>query len=244
MHQESPVKLSPEQIEALFIFCKQHKVEYYDVQLELVDHMAASIEWEMAKDNSLSFESALGKVFKSFGYKGFSGVLASRERIMTQWYGKQQWKIFLSYFTWPKATLTVMIMAVLYTLRLWLSLSTLKYVIGGTLLSLIFLELILLMRLKKGTRAPHTPLLMLKRARLWNFQSFIVINVYFSILNGKRWIFHDSDSVAHSLNAYGYYCFIIAFSIMVVMLLAVYNVREKVNRMAEDKYPGAYEPAE
>ena len=41
------MKLSEEQIDVLFIFTKKHLVEHYDVQVELVDHIATEIEAEI-----------------------------------------------------------------------------------------------------------------------------------------------------------------------------------------------------
>ena len=38
------MKLSAEQIERLYQFTRQHYVEYYDLQTELVDHLANAIE--------------------------------------------------------------------------------------------------------------------------------------------------------------------------------------------------------
>jgi len=37
-------KLTPEQIEELFAFCSKRNVKEYEIQAELVDHMASSIE--------------------------------------------------------------------------------------------------------------------------------------------------------------------------------------------------------
>ena len=38
------MKLSSNQIQQLYTFTQQHYVEYYDLQTELVDHLANSIE--------------------------------------------------------------------------------------------------------------------------------------------------------------------------------------------------------
>ena len=38
------MKLTKEQIQQLYKFTRQHYVEYYDVQTELVDHLANDIE--------------------------------------------------------------------------------------------------------------------------------------------------------------------------------------------------------
>ena len=40
------MKLTPQQIDQLYLFTRQHYVEYYDLQTELVDHLANAIETE------------------------------------------------------------------------------------------------------------------------------------------------------------------------------------------------------
>ena len=40
--------LTDEQIAALFAFCEKHLVRHYDLQVELVDHLANAIETKMA----------------------------------------------------------------------------------------------------------------------------------------------------------------------------------------------------
>ena len=64
------MKLSQEQINRLYEFTRQHYVEYYDLQMELVDHLANSIEEQWKENPKLSFETALNIEFKKFGIFG------------------------------------------------------------------------------------------------------------------------------------------------------------------------------
>ena len=64
------LKLTSEQIERLYLFTRQHYVEWYDLQTELVDHMANAIEAQWQEHPKLSFEEALQKEFKKFGVFG------------------------------------------------------------------------------------------------------------------------------------------------------------------------------
>lgn len=73
--------LTKEQIESLFTFCEKHFVKYYEVQLELVDHLANAIELKMADDPNLSFEEALEEVHQSFGVMGFAPLVAEKQKI-------------------------------------------------------------------------------------------------------------------------------------------------------------------
>ena len=73
------MKLSAEQIERLYQFTRQHYVEYYDLQTELVDHLANAIEEQWQKNPKLSFEEALQIEFKKFGVFGFMEVVEKRQ---------------------------------------------------------------------------------------------------------------------------------------------------------------------
>ena len=69
------MKISKEQIDRLYEFTRQHYVEYYDLQTELVDHLANSIESQWQENPKLTFEDALKIEFKKFGVFGFSDVV-------------------------------------------------------------------------------------------------------------------------------------------------------------------------
>ncbi|MDB0600598.1 hypothetical protein [Tenacibaculum maritimum] len=52
------MKLTNNEIKALYKFTQEHYVAYYDVQVELVDHLANDIEKIWERSPSLSFEKA------------------------------------------------------------------------------------------------------------------------------------------------------------------------------------------
>ena len=72
------MELSDDQIERLFQFTKEQGIHYYDVQIELVDHLATNMEAAMAADETLTFPDALKKAFGSFGVAGFEDVCAEK----------------------------------------------------------------------------------------------------------------------------------------------------------------------
>lgn len=72
-------KLTEKEIQKLFDFTRKHYVEYYDLQLELVDHLACGIEEQWRIDDAVSFEDALNIEFKKFGIFGFSDIVNYRK---------------------------------------------------------------------------------------------------------------------------------------------------------------------
>ena len=101
------MKLTEQQIEQLFTFTKKHLVEHYDVQVELVDHLANAIEAQWAENPNISFEDALEKEFKSFGVFGFTGLVEQKQNELYKHYNQLMWKEVLSFFTIPKIILTI-----------------------------------------------------------------------------------------------------------------------------------------
>jgi hypothetical protein len=67
------MQLTTSQIDKLFTFTRQHFGRYYDLQSELVDHLANSIEaqWEFLNEHL----RRLKYQFKKFGIYGFMDVV-------------------------------------------------------------------------------------------------------------------------------------------------------------------------
>ena len=100
-------KLTDQQIDELFQFTRRHFVEWYDLQCELVDHLANDIE-ELWRDNpKLTFEEVKLRSFKKFGVFGFMNVIDQRRAAMGKRYRQLIWKEYVKYFKIPRIVLTV-----------------------------------------------------------------------------------------------------------------------------------------
>ena len=108
--------LNSDQIEILFAFCRKHFVYYYDVQVELVDHLANAIETEMKNDAKIPFEKALEKVHKSFGLFGFAPLVAEKEKMALRQSRKMLWDNFKRQFKWPKVLTFFLLVFFIFTL--------------------------------------------------------------------------------------------------------------------------------
>ena len=95
------MKLSQDQIAHLYEFTRQHYLEYYDLQTELVDHLANSIEEQWQENPKLSFEAALNVEFKKFGIFGFMDIVDKRKDELTNKYENIVKEEFKSYLTIP-----------------------------------------------------------------------------------------------------------------------------------------------
>jgi hypothetical protein len=93
--------LTKEQIDCLFDFCQIKGVTCYDVQVELVDHLANAIEKELAEHPDWSFQKALDVVFISFGYRNFAPLVAEKRKAAKIFCRRLWWSIFRKQLTWP-----------------------------------------------------------------------------------------------------------------------------------------------
>ncbi|WP_053976487.1 hypothetical protein [Mangrovimonas xylaniphaga] len=99
--------ITEDRIQELYAFTRQHFVVHYDIQTELVDHLANGIEAQWEEHPLRTFEDALHIEFKKFGVFGFQDVVEQRTKALTKYYWKEVWRLFKQYFRLPKIIMTV-----------------------------------------------------------------------------------------------------------------------------------------
>jgi hypothetical protein len=110
------MKLTAEQIDQLYLFTRQHYVEYYDLQTELVDHLANSIETEWQHNSTLTFEEVLNKEFKKFGIFGFIDVVQKRKAALGKKYTRLIFQHFKTFFKVPKILFLIVMTFLVFTI--------------------------------------------------------------------------------------------------------------------------------
>ena len=145
------MKLTENHIDQLYKFTRKHYVYFYDVQSELVDHLANDIEEIWVEKPSLSFEQARDTSFKKFGIFGFMDVIEAKQKQMNKRYMKILWRFFKEWFTLPKFVITSSIFLVLfYILQIQFS----EYILLGAMLILVIFDLIKQSKAKKKPKKP------------------------------------------------------------------------------------------
>ncbi|MNJ99350.1 hypothetical protein D3C87_171260 [compost metagenome] len=127
-------KVSGEQMEELFAFTRKHYVEYYDLQLELADHMANAIEERWTTDLTLDFNTLKNQEFKKFGIFGFMEVVEQRQIALTKRYYNLIWSYFKEFFKLPRIVLTLVLIFLVYKI---LEFGTIAYSIMITIVLVI-----------------------------------------------------------------------------------------------------------
>ena len=103
------MKLTPQQIQQLYTFTRQHYVEHFDVQIKLVDHLANDIEQIWTTQPNLSFEDAKNISLKKFAVFGFMDVVGERAKALNKKYWKLLWAIFKQFFQIPQIVISITI---------------------------------------------------------------------------------------------------------------------------------------
>jgi hypothetical protein len=108
------MKINQTQIDQLYLFTRQHFVEYYDLQTELVDHLANAIEAQWQLTPTRTFNEALQIEFKKFGIFGFSDVVQERHVALEKKYLKIVWSHFKTFCQLPQIIGTFSAVGILF----------------------------------------------------------------------------------------------------------------------------------
>lgn len=220
------MKLTEAQIEELYAFTRKKYVEYYDVQTELVDHLATSIEEKMSTSN-INFETALQQIYAQFGIFGFSELVekkgievVSKNRLFFR-------KSFIEYFKLPKFLLLLMLLVGSYPVFKFASSTFVFYTFIATIGifgTIIFLKIILIKRNIK------MPLLQFKYI-------FFTLSSFGLPLLLVQYVFYLS-----LLKLTGFYQIIIPliFSLIIISYLAEIEVLDKLFNQQKKLYPEAF----
>lgn len=224
-------ELTPLQIEKLFEFCSKHFVRFYDLQVELVDHLANAIEEKMDKQKNISFESALEEVHKSFGYKGFAGFVEARASALYQQNKKLRWKLFLEYFTFPKIAFTTFLIICFITIGTLVPKNQLGNVSAVITVLFILLELIVAFRSHRLFKKVTKNLLLISSRHNQSILSFIAVQFLIQYL-------HFSDINELTILNYSFFSFTIG--LMIITTLSYYELCKKLLRISYEQYPQAF----
>lgn len=109
------MKLTKEQISYIEKYINKNDIKYYEVYMEILDHMILSVEDILEKDKEISFEEAVVKAkVEGFGKKGFRGMMEEKQKLAQKQASKDNFKRIKEYFTFPKIVLTISIFVVYY----------------------------------------------------------------------------------------------------------------------------------
>ena len=203
------VQLSDVQIQRLFDYVDRKNMKYKDLQYELVDHLATSIEEEMVANHELTFEKALNIVTGRFPITGFYEFVEGKETALKRFWKKKFSSFVLSFFKVPKIILTLL---VIFSLHQFLLLEISQQYNFGKILLISSLVIVLIgsIRNKKND---------LKKVK----DKYLIVDSFYTINSTLVfistflwWIFADIININNELPIY--------FSLLRVALFVVYII--------------------
>jgi len=233
-------QLTEAQIESLHMFCEFHGVKYYDVQIELVDHLASAIETRWETNPEMPFEEALVEVSEQFGVdpfhfsdpnsllpfpienihanSGFDAITEARTKVLERKYNRIQLRYFFEFFKLPKLLLTIVSTLVLYVL---FELVNDKTLVAGMvqvvfLLSFLFYWLLVYRKEVKLTIEADRLFLLSEHLRTWRNTPLIFAAISPGMINAISKLFEIQ-------NKYLFFNFMNT-NVLVAIFITVYGI--------------------
>ena len=225
------MNISQDQIQELYKFTRKHYVEHYDLQTELVDHLANGIEEQMVLQPKLSFKEALEMEFKKFGVFGFHDVIKEKSDAMHKRYWKIFFRFYREYFKLPKLLILFAASTLLFLVLRALPVETSKYIPGMAILFVLVLFLINVFRNKRKQRS---------KTRKWLLEDMIAANGnIFMYLNFALQIFLFPNLIKWPL-ASSLGMFMVSFVVVLIGILfhvMVNIIPIKTEELLAETYP-------
>lgn len=228
------MKLTTSQIDQLFVFTQQHYVEYYDLQSELVDHLANAIEEQWEENPKRSFEEALNIEFCKFGVFGFMDVVEKRQVALGKKYNGLVWQHFIDFFGFPKIVLTVALTLLLFS---FIKVSTYKeWIIVGFYIILVgftFYEMFTNRKKRKEKKNLNEKRWLFEEVinEYGTFSATIVLplNLLFQLMN------HADNFLTNDYWILGISFLFVLFSLLLFIVFKI--IPSKANMYLEATYP-------
>jgi hypothetical protein len=105
-------ELSYIDISRIYSYVERTGVEFYDVQVEIVDHIASVIEEQMNMNPDKPFKEIFDATLSKF--TDFDGLVNEKRRQVALQYNRYVFQSLKSFFSWPKIIFTLLLTWFIY----------------------------------------------------------------------------------------------------------------------------------
>lgn len=224
-------QLTQEELHRLLEFTQKHYVEYYDLQIELVDHLACGIEQQWSTDETVSFEDALEIEFKKFGIFGFTEILEEREKELKNRYQEILRQAMLEHLKKVEYLGVLILFALLYFVG---SLYESKVLFIASMIFIYGSASIFILRMRKIQKKKEAE--SGKKLMLWNmfYKNFVSLSLITSLYPGGLQFVLYSESIPVALNV----MFAVFIPILYLLLyVSSYFLPNRSEQILNDLYP-------
>jgi hypothetical protein len=108
------MKLTTEQINYIENYIQSFDIKWFEIQVELTDHMVAIMEEIWEQDPEFSFHQVKYQAEQRFGRGYFKSIVAERKTILQKEYNRQQRKMVAEFLKFPKIIASILLGVVVY----------------------------------------------------------------------------------------------------------------------------------
>jgi hypothetical protein len=240
--------IQQEQVDEIMAFCKAKGVSYYDIQVELVDHIADSIDDLQKSNSTLSFSDALELAGNQFGNEEFAEIVKSKKKSIEKKMSRLIEKEFLSFFTVPRIMITILLIVVALTSPYFISGQYRFIPIILILFIVLYITLIhvkpIEIEIRSIKEACQIPLLSLDVQS--RYERFLrVIGFLYYLSQAIYFFFNDSDETHKITDPTPQKILIlqlvlVGYTIICILYLSSIYVRQKAYNKIFDQYTKAF----
>jgi hypothetical protein len=224
--------LTAGQIQQLFVFCESKRVQYYDVQVELVDHLANAIETRMQENPDLSFEKALDLTYQDFGIFGFSKIVSAKEEAVMERQRHFFYTTVKAHFRWPKLLLLLLLTLGLNSAVSLFGLNGIYAIMIGIFFCSVVVLFYVSSRLNTIRRRLNKKLVI---ATFMYKSGWLHFPLYIQIFSNK--FLHDSTWIIVSSNEVYRLLFALFFAVYIILILAHFQTFRSVEDSVKRGFP-------
>lgn len=108
------MKLSSSQIEYVNQYIVSKDIKWYELQMELTDHLVLEMERIWKQSPELSFHQVMNQAERFFGKNGFKEIENERTEILRKQYRKQHFSMVKEYLKFPKIMVSILLGFLVY----------------------------------------------------------------------------------------------------------------------------------
>ena len=225
------MKLTNQNIQSLYKFTRQHFVEHYDVQTELVDHLANDIEQIWEEKPNLTFREARDISFKKFGVFGFMNVVEQKQKQMN----KKYFKIIIGFVKeWLKLPRIILTISLVYLFFILQKVPHAYFIFIGLYGVVFTTEIIMLIRRKKRLKKKF-----MISGKKWMFEEIIESQGYLNIAFFTYYLFYFiSPENYNEISLFRSLIISIAITLAIIVgYISLYIIPKKAEKLLEEHYP-------
>lgn len=227
------MELTEKEIEELYKFTRKHYVIHYDLQTELVDHLANDIETIWLEKPNLSFREARDISFKKFGVFGFSDVVSQKEKQMTKKYWRILWRFVKEWFDIPKIIGTAAIFSLFFFL-LQIRAGSIILVTAFIIFCLSSIVFEIIIKYKVRSRKKKEQKIFLLEEMIHQTKGGLIFVYLINIWNALNFL--DIDFFSLSVYWIGLISFLLTL-LSISFYVIHFTIPEKAEELLEEAYP-------